>query len=91
MHLTLAEIYPAISAAAVRVAHDPDERSERAGKAEDADSLCRMPPTPPEGRRMLVHATVRMPAPKTASSRPMLIGYDGSRRPSSRSTQPPRF
>jgi nucleotide-binding universal stress UspA family protein len=27
---------------------------------------------------MLVHATVRMPAPKTASNRPMLIGYDGS-------------
>jgi nucleotide-binding universal stress UspA family protein len=27
---------------------------------------------------MLVHATVRMPAPKTALNRPMLIGYDGS-------------
>lgn len=27
---------------------------------------------------MLVHATVRMPASKTASNRPMLIGYDGS-------------
>jgi nucleotide-binding universal stress UspA family protein len=60
------------------MAHDPDERSARAGKAEDADSLWRMPPTPDEGRRMLVHATVRMPAPKTASNRPMLIGYDGS-------------
>jgi nucleotide-binding universal stress UspA family protein len=27
---------------------------------------------------MLVHAAVRMSAPKTASIRPMLIGYDGS-------------
>lgn len=27
---------------------------------------------------MLVHATVRMPAPKTASNRPILIGFDGS-------------
>jgi nucleotide-binding universal stress UspA family protein len=27
---------------------------------------------------MLVHATVRMSAPKTASNRPLLIGYDGS-------------
>jgi nucleotide-binding universal stress UspA family protein len=27
---------------------------------------------------MLVHATVMTPAPKTASNRPMLIGYDGS-------------
>jgi nucleotide-binding universal stress UspA family protein len=27
---------------------------------------------------MLVHATVTLPAPKTASKRPMLIGYDGS-------------
>ena len=60
------------------MAHDPDEPSEGAGKAEDADSLCRLPPTPHEGRRMLVHATVRMPAPKTASNRPILIGYDGS-------------
>jgi nucleotide-binding universal stress UspA family protein len=27
---------------------------------------------------MLVHATVKMPPPDTASNRPMLIGYDGS-------------
>jgi nucleotide-binding universal stress UspA family protein len=37
-----------------------------------------MPPTPDEGRRMLVHPTVKMPPPETASNRPMLIGYDGS-------------